>query len=478
MREGATTIDSRGQAAEYGKRSHSLEASAESQTSEASRALGFRAGSCVTGEPQVPCSKSIAQRVLLCAALAKGETRISGLTEGEDVEAAVALLQRLGVCGEVAGELVVRGSDLKWPKAGEQLELGESGTLARFATAAAALCRDEEGEIELVPRGSLATRSSPALFEALRGAGARIVAPNGEATNGWPVRISAAHDLGALILSSPRSSQDVSGILIALAAQASLTHLSVRGAIPSLPYVHLTRAVIRVFGPGAEFLESRGETSISICGPLCSPGKVTIEPDASAAAVALAAACLSGGEVTLRGFGTPLQQGDARIVEHLRAAGCEAKRAGDSLLAGGAPHRAFELDLGGEPDLAPVLAAVGAYVAWHSSDSKPCILRGLETLPGKESSRIEVLARGLSKLGFDVEHDDKSLTIARGSAPERDLSTPTILDPANDHRMAFCFALCSLFIPNVFVSNPGCTSKSWPSFWSDLSDSGAKLETA
>lgn len=456
-----------------------MEADQNRQLSEVRGALGFKAGSRVAGEPSIPRSKSIAQRHLLCAALAEGTTQVVGLAGGEDIAAAISLLQALGVSREQVGSgLVVRGSDRAWPQDGK-LDLGESGTLARFATAAAALCAP--ASLELAPRGSLSKRSSPALFDCLRRAGVQLVDADGEDTNGWPVRVTPAAGDSRLELRQPGSSQEVSALLIALAARASESALVVLGEIPSRPYLDLTIAVLADFGVQVVEAPCADGCTFTLSGPLVAPGRIRVESDASAAAVALAAACLSGGEVFVRGLGSDsgTRQGDVRIVELLSAAGCVATREAGGLRAHGAPDRVFDLDLTGEPDLAPVLAAVAAFVAWRApKDAAPCRLRGLETLPGKESSRIEVLARGLTQLGFAVEFDNESLQVARGDAPDRERTEPIFLDPANDHRMAFCFALCSLFVPNVFVLQPECTGKSWPKFWRNLSDSGAQLESA
>ena len=94
---------------------------------------------------------------------------------------------------------------------------------------------------------------------------------------------------------------------------------------------------------------------------------------------------------------------------------------------------------------------------------------GLETLPGKESSRIEVLAGALKALGLQVRATAHDLTIAPGQpTPE-----PLRLDPAGDHRMAFAFGLLGLVREGLAVQDSGCVCKSWPGFWEDLQRVGA-----
>lgn len=486
-----------------------------------------REGSRVDGDVRVPASKSLAQRALVLASLAHGRTRIASLPAGDDVQAALTLVTAAGARVErlapaaVAIEGVPPAPHRGWcPEAA--LQAGESGTLARFATAALGLCGRGGRSFRIDVAGTLARRSSAALFGALADAGVRFERPNGTSSAGWPVDVRPLGPPSTLEIGDVRSSQEVSALLIALAAYPDEIELVVRGAIPSAPYLAMTLSSIARFGArverlaserepagidagatGADEVESsardpredgerqrdgsrahdasRGPSEVSdalvtfrVRGPLTAPlDPLTIEPDASAAAVALAAACLSGGAARVRGLGAQSSQGDVRIVEHLRAFGCDASVDTDGLVARGAPTRSAHLDLSGEPDLAPVLAIVAA-VASEASGAA-CTLSGLATLQGKESPRIDVLASALGAAGFAVEHDARSLTLrGRTSAVEREI----VLDPQGDHRMAFAFALLGLAVGNVLVRDPHCVAKSWPAFWKDLERAGARLAAA
>src|SRR5262249_50297288 len=142
----------------------------------------------------------------------------------------------------------------------------------------------------------------------------------------------------------------------------------------------------------------------AVRGPLhASRGTLALEPDASSAAVALAAACLSGGELRVPGLARDAVQGDVRIVEHLQAFGCDARSEEGALVARGFPDRGATLDLAGDPDLAPVVAALAAGAALRSGATTT--LLGLGTLAGKESDRLAVLTDGLCALGLDARPD-------------------------------------------------------------------------
>lgn len=434
--------------------------------------LGFGPGSCVRGRCVPPGSKSLAQRALLAAGLAQGRTRLEGLSEGADVRAAWALLAGLGVAairGEGTAEVSGAGPDLV---ARAPLEVGESGTLARLATAVVALAGRAGSSWTIRAEGTLLFRKSLPLFTTLHAAG--VAFPRQNLPGTWPVELVSVTPPRELVLAGPVSSQEVSGLLLALSALPDERTLLVRGPIPSEPYLAMTLRVLADFGARvARNFETSTECRFVVRGPLRAPAQVyTLEPDASSAAVALAAACLSGGALVVPGLGAGSAQGDVQLVRHLAAFGCAASFEPEGLSAAGFPTRGATLDLSGEPDLAPVLAAVAAGAALRNGATSR--LSGLGTLPGKESDRLAVLSEGLRALGCAVETGSESLGIAPGGTQAASL----VLDPRGDHRMAFAFALLGLLVPGVTVRDPDCVAKSWNSFWSDLDALGAVLQRA
>lgn len=448
---------------------------------------GFGPGLRIVGEVEVPTSKSVAQRVLACALLADGETRFEALPTGKDVLHALrcaragggrfpsegkaddllatALIPRLGR-GALLG---APPGPMEAARAWVRFQVGESGTAARLFTAIAALARPEGSGAEVIPSGTLARRRSPALFRALRAAGAGV--EHGGLEDGWPALLTSTAPPDRLELVEPGSSQEVSSLLIALASHEGHRELRVVGPIPSAGYVNITTAVLERFGavitrstllgggPGGD------ATRFTVRGPLRPPQEtIRIEADASSAAVALAAGALSGGGTTfVRGVGIGSAQPDAAFPELMARLGCDASLSSmEQLALSGAPSRGGVLDCSAVPDVAPALAAVGGFLAERGEALE---LTGLETLPGKESSRIQVLASGLASIGFEVDASDRAMKVHRRV---RRPSEPVVLDPMGDHRMAFAFALMSLFEPHVRILDPECVSKSWPTFWRDV----------
>jgi len=418
----------------------------------------------------VPCSKSMAQRVLLCSALASGRTRLAPMLTGEDGAAALAALASAGVVEVQDGDdLVISGSPPpRGLRATADIDVGESGTMARLLAAALAFNGTLGHRIRLRGSGTLERRRSPVLFAALRSAGVDLTFEG--PTDGWPVVIGPIAPPEEIHLAMPGSSQEVSALLIALAAHEGVRRVHVDLPIPSSSYVSMTRTVLANFHVRTDVRRVNLTDVFETQGPLRAPADrlQIVEPDASAAAVALAAGCLSGGEVRVPGLGVPSVQGDTMVIEYLRAFGCTAGSDSGALYASGVPTRGVDLDLNQTPDVAPVVAALAGAVALRHGEGS--LLRGLETLPGKESSRIEVLAAGLTALGLEARASADSLSIAPG--------TPTAgtveLDPCGDHRMAFAFGLLSLVREGVRVTGSECVAKSWPAFWDELERSGAR----
>ncbi|MFT5831574.1 MAG: 3-phosphoshikimate 1-carboxyvinyltransferase [Bacteroidia bacterium] len=438
----------------------------------------------ISGSITPPASKSLAQRALLFAGLANGTTRITGaarLGACDDITAAVGILENLGLALKWTGPraLNVMGSSpchVGGLNPTGPFEVGESATLARLVTAIAGLCCN--GNVSVRGLGTLERRRSPALFKALEDAGVKLKYREHGA---WPLGLDSIGPPPDLFLHNPSSSQELSALLFAAACFMDPIQVHLDGVLPSQPYLELTRTMLKTFGVLAVPVDARfeGGQSFEVQGVLTAPDQpIHLEPDASSAAVALCAAAITGGELEVPGPWSKSTQGDREIVNFLAQFGLNAgliaadedSTEADLLATSGRITKGAELNLSGQPDLAPPLAAVAAYAALKLGE--PSELLGLETLIGKECNRLQTLADGLECLGLQVEmRNDERVCGLRISAPEnREETSPRalLLDSQGDHRMAFAFALFGLIQPGVLVVDPMATSKSWPSFWEDV----------
>lgn len=410
----------------------------------------------VRGSIRPPGSKSITNRALVCAALAEGVSTLSGALDSEDTHVMIDSLRRLGIPVERkagGGQLLVSGCGGKIPATEADLFVDNSGTTIRFLTAMATL---GSGTFRLdgVPR--MRERPIGDLLSALNQLGADV---KSEAGTGCPPVLVRANGLpgGSATIRGDISSQFLSGLLMAAPLAQTNVELKVDGELVSKPYVTMTIGVMREFGAEAHL---SGLSRFTIAGQqryrCC---EFAIEPDASAASYFWGLAAVTGGEVTVEGLSRNALQGDVDFVECLEKMGCRISHGSHGITVSGeeVQLRGIDVDMNGISDTAQTLAVVALFAAG------PTTIRGVAHIRHKETDRIADLARELRKLGAGVDELADGLRIT-----PRPLHG-AIIETYNDHRMAMSFALAGMKIPGVVIQNPGCTAKTYPGFFEDLS---------
>jgi 3-phosphoshikimate 1-carboxyvinyltransferase len=417
---------------------------------------------------RVPGSKSLTNRALLVAALADGESVLQGALVAEDAEVMRTALVRLGARIEERGAdpagamLAVRGVAGRWPVAGAELDVRLSGTAVRFLTAAVCLGR---GRFRLDGTERMRERPIEDQLEALRALGVDARSEHG---SGCPPVVVEADGLpgGTVGVSGDRSSQYLSGLLLAAPyARAPLT-VEVGGVLQSKPFVDVTLAVMRAFG--AE-VERDGYRTFHVPTGAYRARTYRVEGDAMAAGYFWAAAALSGGRATTRGLGRASVQGDMALLDVLARMGCTVERDDDAVHVTGPAHgrlRGGRFDLNAFPDQAQTLAvlALGAREPVHIDD--------VWNLRIKETDRLSALATELQRLGARVEERRDGLSVWPLDGAPR----PSVVATYGDHRMAMAFALAGVRWPGIVIDDPGCVAKTYPGFWTDLARAGVGTE--
>jgi 3-phosphoshikimate 1-carboxyvinyltransferase len=422
--------------------------------------LELKAARAARGSVRLPGSKSISNRVLLLAALARGETDVRGLLDAEDTRVMREALERLGVAiTERAGRMTIAGAAGPFGEKKADLFLGNAGTALRPLTAALAL---SEGEylVSGVPR--MHERPIGDLVDALRAIGARI---DYAGKAGFPpLRIHPAPVRVAtpVPVKGDVSSQFLSAMLMALPLTGKDCEIEVRGELISKPYVEITLNVMRRFGVD---VEREGWARFRIPGArYSSPGAIYVEGDASSASYFLAAGALGGGPVRVGGVGRESIQGDVRFAEVLDAMGA-AVRMGEEWIecAGRGKLRAIDMDLNHIPDAAMTAAVLALFAQGTST------LRNIASWRVKETDRIAAMATELRKIGATVEEGSDYLAIT----PPATLKPGVVIDTYNDHRMAMSFSLVALGGVPVTIRDPQCVAKTFPEFFSVLASIAA-----
>src|SRR6266699_727489 len=402
------------------------------------------------GKVRLPGSKSISNRVLLLAALAAGDTEVSGLLDADDTRVMRDALSKLGVR---FSKRRVRGGAGQFPGKKAELFLGNAGTALRPLTAALVM---SGGEYRLCGAPRMHERPIGDLVNALRGIGADVEYLGADGYPPLALHPAAIKLNEPVTVKGDVSSQFLTALLLALPLLDSKSRIEVRGELISRPYVEITLNVMRRFG--VEVARREWHSFEVPAARYVSPGKIYVEGDASSASYFLAAGAIGGGPVRVEGVGRDSIQGDVRFAETLVAMGATVDAGPDWIEVRGArPLRAIDADFNRMPDAA-MTAAVAALFADGQST-----LRNIGSWRVKETDRIAAMATELSKLGARVEAGRDWLSVV---PPAKLL--PATIDTYDDHRIAMCFSLATLGGISVRINDPRCVRKTFPGYFAEF----------
>lgn len=400
----------------------------------------------------VPGSKSIANRALICAALARSESLISNCAPGDDTEAMIDALQILDVGIERNADEVQVSRSLNLEATHElQLNANLAGTTSRFLTA---LCSLRAGTTTIDGDATLRMRPMLDLHKALRDLGARVSPVNNDGY--LPVRVCRGDQWQAKVaVSATMSSQFTSGLMMIAPRLPSGLEILLSQEIVSRGYIEMTVGVMRAFGVNTDF--SGNQIWVS-------PGEYqgtnfTVEPDASSASYPLGAVAISGGSVTIEGLSRSSLQGDVEFVDLLARMGCDVSESHEGLKLSRQKERpllGIEVDMSQISDCVPTLAVVAMFA------ETPTQISGVGFIRSKESDRIGDLISELRKLGANISETHDGMVIAPASLHGASLETH------HDHRLAMAFALIQREVDGVVINNPEVVSKSWPNYFDTL----------
>ena len=471
----------------------------------------FRGFWRVGGDLAVPCSKSFAQRAIVCAALAEGRSRLRSYTPCADSEAALAVARTLGATVRkeapgasdpaasttlvIDGIGVAPGQALAAPgtpsHSAPTLAVGESGLLARICIPLMAAIADRPVTI---------TGEKTLLHRPLKGV-QNVMASFGVPIRSELVPITVAPPLipGNAEVSGADGSQIISGLLTALPLCGKNSTLYISEP-KSIPYMFITEDILRKFGvrvksemEGDErMIEDQdwsgcSQVSFSIKGGQhYKAADLTLEGDWSAAANFLVAGAIFG-KAEVSGLNTDSLQADLAIADILVQAGAVVSELDESVCVSKAPLEGFEADLANAPDLFPICSVLAAFCDGET------VLHGVDRLHGKESDRAAAILEMLTAFGVPATIDGNDLYItgetlasrllngrllhgsgthAAARTPATLAATPSTAAPARvfpthgDHRIAMALKIASMGADSpVVLDDPSCVAKSFPEFW-------------
>ncbi|HJS20379.1 MAG TPA: 3-phosphoshikimate 1-carboxyvinyltransferase [Anaerolineales bacterium] len=402
---------------------------------------------------QVPGSKSLTNRALLIASLAKGRTCLTNALFSDDSCYFAKALQTLGFdvqLNEPAQEMTVSGLGGIIPSQKAEIFIGNAGTAARFLSAFLTL-----GQGEYILDGDSRMRERPIgdLITALAQLGAEL-----EATNHCPpVRITASGLPGGTAkIVGDISSQFLSALLMVAPYARSPVEIELTTALGSKPYVDMTIAVMQDFGVE---VERQGYQSFTIYPASYLPiANYLIESDASAASYYFAAPALCGGSVCVENISRQSKQGDIAFIDVLGQMGCDVEEMDHGIrVTGHSLFHGVDVDMGDIPDTAQTLAAIAPFAC------SPTRIRGIASARFKETDRVSATCSELKRLGVQVDEHKDGMTIY-----PCETFRPANIQTYNDHRMAMAFSLIGLRVPDITIKNPSCVSKTFPKFFEVL----------
>lgn len=418
------------------------------------------------GKPEVhiPCSKSIAQRAVLAAALANGTSVLENFEPCNDISGAVEVIKALGARVSLnGGTLAVESAGIESLKGTGKIFTGESGLLTRLLIPMAAYLSGGEKEIEITGTGSILKRNLGESVKALEAAGAQCC------TNGGylPFRIGGGITRRNIEFSGKESSQIVSGFLMTLPLLEEDSTLTITNPA-SLPYIELTLRVLRQFGIEIrceEFLPDRITYHIR-GGQKYTPARIWLDSDWSSAANFAVAGALSNG-VVLKNMPLSSAQADEFILKLLELYGYGVSVNGSDVEISPRPGEAaaredavVEASLKDCPDLFPIVALLAAHSGGRT------VFEGADRLAQKESNRAETVYCELVKLGYGIHIEgDKMYICGNGAGPISGGRVPVLGCGHNDHRISMALYIAALFCgKKILLDSIKCIDKSFPSF--------------
>lgn len=407
------------------------------------------------GTVEAITSKSCAHRALICASFANGTTNITCPYISEDIQVTVDCLKALGttIARTKQGFRVVPAKGQNRPQS-VQLNCKESGTTLRFLLP---LLGALHVNATISAEGRLFSRPLDPLISELSAYGMSFT---------WLdekfLEVSGQLTSGSFELPGDISSQFISGLLLSLPLLSSSSTIQITGPIQSKDYLAITEQVMQDFGITTAFDAQHAIYTIEPQHYVC-PGVYSIEGDWSNAAPWLAAGAIGQG-IAVTGLSMQSAQGDRSILAALSLVGARVSRQQKGAACMMDHLRPFTISVSEVCDLAPVLAALAAFIPGTSK------LTDIQRLRLKESDRVKSICNVLKAFGVTVElsEDQTELVITGGKQP-----ASCIVDSCNDHRIVMMAAILASYATGpVVIMRAEAINKSYPLFFEHFKQLG------
>jgi 3-phosphoshikimate 1-carboxyvinyltransferase len=408
----------------------------------------------LSGEVYVPPSKSYTHRAILITSLGPGGTVKRPLLSA-DTKATVSACEAFGARISAQEEIKIEGISGRPETPENVIDVLNSGTTLRFCSAVAALT---QGAV-LTGDASIRSRPNGPLLQALNQLGAWAFSIRGN--DCAPLVVQGKMQGGSARLSGKVSSQFLSALLIASPLAEGDTRIVIEGELKSRPYAEITLDMLADAGievqVGAGEFFIRGRQSFGL-------QSYTIPGDFSSSSYPLAAAAVTGSQLTVKGL-LPSRQGDQAILEILERMKAEVswdRSKGDVRIKGG-DLQGLEVDASLTPDLVPAIAVLGAVARGRT------VIYNAEHVRHKETDRLHAMATELSKMGADIKERPDGLEIEGGRLHGAEVKG------YHDHRIVMALTVAGLVAGSTRIDSAESVDVSYPGFFSAMKGLGAEI---
>ena len=413
----------------------------------------FRGGRA-EGKVSPPPSKSHTHRAIIMSALSEGRCEVSSPLISFDTRATMDAVRAMGaVVTEREGSVTVECESIHAPA--RTIDVMNSGTTMRLMTGISSLFSEK---VVLTGDSSIQKRPMGPLLDSLSAAGVECSSNGGKP----PVEVRGPITGSELVIDGGVSSQFVSSLIMSSPLTGRPTDVRITGHLVSKPYIDITTSMMGKFG-----VEVTEEGNVFHAEPQhYRPTDYRVPADFSSSAFPLVAGGIAG-RVTARGMDMSDPQGDRKIIDVLKEAGCDVEVSGDEVTCSNTGRlEGAEIDMGDIPDLFPVVAVLLSTAKGRSR------LYGAPHLRFKESDRIALTENMLRTLGADIRGTEDGCVI---EGVER-LHGGRI-EHNGDHRMMMAAAVASLVSDGpVSMENDACWNVSYPGFPEQMRSIGMDIE--
>lgn len=408
------------------------------------------------GEIQIPPSKSMAHRAIICAALANGTSTIHNIAYSDDIRITIEGMKQLGATIITKEDSIVVNGIKDFNQLKEDVVFcNESGSTLRFFIPIFSLCNRT---ITFTGKNRLLKRPQSVYAQIFKSQEIAFT------QNEDKIQIGGKLSPGHYELDGDVSSQFISGLLFALPLLDKTSTIHIKEPYESRSYIDLTLQMLKLFGIEAGYIDSN---TIEIAGnQTYKAHDYTIEGDYSQLAFFAVLAAINN-DLKCLGVKHDSKQGDKQILTILKNAGATIQTIKNGYFIKKSKLHESAIDLKNCPDLGPILNVMMMYAKGTSN------IYNAQRLRYKESDRIAAMEEELMKCGVQIHTKESEIIITGKDTYYCD----EVLEGHKDHRivMSLCIA-ATLFDKPVVINGAEAINKSYPAFFDDLQKAGITLE--